>query len=464
MDTYGIEDLIQELGGYGRYQIFMTVFIHAYKAVSVFSMYAMTFAGAVPLWHCSDTDNSSVNEFDNKENETIRLKSCFLNGTACSTYRFDNKVNTIVSEWKLVCDLKWAPATATTLQMTGVLIGNLAAGQIADSIGRKPTFYLGISCSVASNLLAFFSVNWEMFAAARFLIGIATGLALTVQYTFACEFMLSKWRAAVMNIPSWEIFAAVYAGIAYLIRDWRYLHLVTAIIGSLFLPTWKLIPESVRWYSARGRADDAISVVRSIAKMNRQSVPELSVIHRVCKHEGERDIGTRSQKQYTILELLRHRDLLIITLKLSVLWLNFGYSFYAITFGVNNFSGDLFLNIFLVTIVELPAQLISFILNMRFGRRKANAFCLVVSGSTALAVGIVQVIDTPLRAVLTNVCALISKIGASAMFVPMAALSMELYPTVVSLLLIMTLPETKNMALRDKMEDKFKTEMKDLKR
>ncbi|KAK3598873.1 hypothetical protein CHS0354_008622, partial [Potamilus streckersoni] len=38
---------------------------------------------------------------------------------------------------------------------------------------------------------------------------------------------------------------------------------------------------------------------------------------------------------------------------------------------------------------------------------------------------------TPLRPVLTNVCALISKFGTKAMWVSVAALSMELYPTVV---------------------------------
>ncbi|KAK3598872.1 hypothetical protein CHS0354_008621 [Potamilus streckersoni] len=239
MDRYGIEDLIRELGGYGRYQILMTTIIHTYQAVQVFSMYAMTFAGAIPLWHCSDNVNSSVNVFNDNENETVRVKACFLNGTACSTYQFDHKVNTIVSEWKLVCDMKWAPATATTLQMTGVFIGNLAAGQIADFIGRKPTFYLGIAWNGASNLLAFFSVSWEMFAAARFLIGFAIGLIITVKYNLVCEFMLSKWRSTVLAIPSGPLFTGVYAGIAYCVRDWRHLHLITAILAFIFLPTWK---------------------------------------------------------------------------------------------------------------------------------------------------------------------------------------------------------------------------------
>jgi MFS family permease len=48
--------------------------------------------------------------------------------------------------------------------MGGVFVGPLGGGQLADVIGRKPTFYLTVLVMMVGNVSAIFSTSWMMFA------------------------------------------------------------------------------------------------------------------------------------------------------------------------------------------------------------------------------------------------------------------------------------------------------------
>ena len=122
--------------------------------------------------------------------------------------------------------------------MGGLLVGGLIAGQIADIIGRKPSYFLAIFLLVLFNLIAAFSTSWKMFAAIRFFIGIACGCYLSVFFILMAEFMPKKYRSLVMAIPAWPFWAAAFGGASYLIHDWKYLHITTAIATVPFMFTW----------------------------------------------------------------------------------------------------------------------------------------------------------------------------------------------------------------------------------
>jgi len=52
------------------------------------------------------------------------------------------------------------------------------------------------------------------------------------------EFVPSQWRARIIAVPAWAIAAAGFALVAYLLKDWKYIHLVTAATGLPFLFTY----------------------------------------------------------------------------------------------------------------------------------------------------------------------------------------------------------------------------------
>ena len=151
-------------------------------------------------------------------------------------------VNNVYPSWffqyDLLCGKAWVTQTITSIQMAGVLLGNLFCGQLADLIGRKPPLFLGAAAMVALNLLAAFSTSWLMFAIIRFFLGLAMGLDLTVQYNLVSEFTLARWRAWVVAVPSWVLEVALFALVAWLLKDWKYIHIFTACMGVPLLATW----------------------------------------------------------------------------------------------------------------------------------------------------------------------------------------------------------------------------------
>ena len=126
-----------------------------------------------------------------------------------------------------------------TIQMTGVLLGGLIVGQFADYFGRKPALYLSELFLMITNLASAFSVSWEMFAVLRFFVGLWAGFILTVELVWMYEFLSASKRAFVTGIPSWTLFAALFALICWLLHDWMYLHIATAAMAApVFLSWW----------------------------------------------------------------------------------------------------------------------------------------------------------------------------------------------------------------------------------
>ena len=114
--------------------------------------------------------------------------------------------------------------------MSGILIGSFLWGHICDAIGRKYTLYLGVGLLGLFNLICVFSVNWEMFAAMRFMIGVAaTGINTS---TVLFEFIRNKWRFWIGSIPVYSIFSGLLALFCWKVADWRYI-CVTAAVGSV---------------------------------------------------------------------------------------------------------------------------------------------------------------------------------------------------------------------------------------
>ena len=66
-------------------------------------------------------------------------------------------------------------ATIISVQMAGALIGATVGGLSGDYFGRKKTFYFSTLLHAVFNVIAAYSLNWQMFTATRFFIGILIG-------------------------------------------------------------------------------------------------------------------------------------------------------------------------------------------------------------------------------------------------------------------------------------------------
>ncbi|KAL4240698.1 hypothetical protein ACF0H5_001490 [Mactra antiquata] len=418
-----LEDIIRDLGGCGRFQWITAIIVQVSKSIASWSMLAMTFNGQEPDFMCSkgDMGNSSVNQsvFDNVCHAVNQTDNC-------DGYIFDDDMSTVVNEWNLVCDSKWIVAMITTIQMSGVLVGCFISGHLGDMIGRKPTFFLSLIILILFNIIAYFSINWQMYAAIRFIIGMGIGFFLTVQYNVMTEFTPTRWRAIIIAVPAWAMEAGIFALACWGLKDWKNIHLATAAIGLPFLLTTCFVQESSRWLLTKRKYDDAENVIKRIASINGKPAPNISkVIEEAKEHENE------TKTQYSVIDLFKTRHTIKLTLGLSFIWMTISYSYYGLTFGIQSLSGDLYLNMFLMNIIECPASFsIMYIVN-KFGRKYCCILFIMFTGICGIVVGVIQYVDTPHQGLITNIFAFASKMGIAVGWGCLIVYSTEIFPTVV---------------------------------
>ena len=141
-------------------------------------------------------------------------------------------------QWSLVCDTAWVPSAINSIQIGFILLGNFLSGHIADSFGRKIPLFLSLVVLIVANVVSSFSASWVMFMACRMVIGIGTGLFLTVRYNYMSEFSLARWRPWIIGAPSWAIEACLLPIVLYWLKDWRSIQIAIGIVGLPFLAMW----------------------------------------------------------------------------------------------------------------------------------------------------------------------------------------------------------------------------------
>ena len=100
----GPDEVIQELGGCGRFQVRVAVIIHLMNIVATWSMYAMVFVSASTKWRCRDDDSFLLDELNVSQdiNKTFGQVCHNRNGSSCSEFEFaTTDMHTIVTEVRI---------------------------------------------------------------------------------------------------------------------------------------------------------------------------------------------------------------------------------------------------------------------------------------------------------------------------------------------------------------------------
>ncbi|XP_046581229.1 solute carrier family 22 member 4-like [Haliotis rubra] len=289
------DEIIDGVGGMSKFQFLILFLFMGPRLVTSWGMLMMSFAGVTPqLWWC-------VNEMTSGASNYTGLKQCSVgdNGTSCS-FVYSTEKNTVVNEWDFVCDRAGIRLFITSVQMGGVLVGALLSGQSADVIGRKKTFYIALLLHGGFNLVAAFSVSWQMFIVLRFLIGAMVGSNLVVSYPYAMEFIGRSWRQVTSACPTWQIGSALFAMSCWLRPDC-------------------VAPESLRWLAVHGKLEDAEKVVDQMARYNNREKPANTAILLKKLSEVEKK-GQESDHKYNYLDIYRHWNICWKSLVIQVIW------------------------------------------------------------------------------------------------------------------------------------------------
>ncbi|KAL8592115.1 hypothetical protein ACOMHN_032585 [Nucella lapillus] len=428
-----LEKLLEYIGGHGPFQYFLWSVGFGSKACVAGVFLFMAFGGATPDFWCNSvsggngTDAIVEGKVKDVWNVSDRMyKACDVNGTTCPAFVFSEDMNTIVNTWSLVCDRKWVSSTITSLQMVGVLLGAVTAGQVGDMWGRRKTSIVMIIGQIVFSLANAFSPNWIFFIITRMGAGFSGGGYLVPYFALTLEFTGVGWRAFLGAIPAWPIGAGLMCLAAWLLHDWQLLDIAVAVFCVPFLIAWWFMPESVRWLLVHDRVEEAQAILQRAARWNGTRAPEEAVTRRLAAAELAK---ARRQRLYTFKDLFRTKAMVHRTCLLFFVWFSSGAVFYFLAFGAETLSGNLYVNIFLLSVVEVPAMFLAAYLSNKIGRRWTSFILYFGAGLCALTV--VILIHSGVTGTAVNAMVITSKLAMGGGWSAVLVFSAENYPTVV---------------------------------
>ena len=251
-------------------------------------------------------------------------------------------------------------------------------GRLADAnLGRKKSVVISCILTSATSFLTSFSSNLYIYAFLRFANGFArSGIGICC-LVLSTEVVGRKWRGQIGQY-GFVFFTIGFLSlplIAYLSRtSWRNVY---RIISILPLPYSLLIlffvSESPRWLLVRGRGGEALDVLNKFARLNgKQLPPNLRLVNpaRVLDPVG----AVSRRKSLWSTWWAAKRMVMVMVAGFGV-----GFVYYGVQLNVENLSLSLYLTAAINALMEIPAVFIgSFLLG--FSTRR-----LLFSGSIGLA-------------------------------------------------------------------------------
>ncbi len=158
----------------------------------------------------------------------------------------------------------------TSMVLIGAVLGAAFGGTPTDKLGRKPVIIvMAILFAVGSFLSAAATTVW-MLLAARFLLGIAIGVASMLTPLYLSEVAPADKRGMVVSLNQFCITLGILLSylVDYAFADvagtWRWMLGIGAVPGVMLGLGMAFLPESPRWLSAQGRTQDAANVLRRL--------------------------------------------------------------------------------------------------------------------------------------------------------------------------------------------------------
>ncbi|CAG7832514.1 unnamed protein product [Allacma fusca] len=343
--VHNIEDVFHKIGGFGRFQLFaLLTIIYPEMPAAVLAM-TPVFVGGIPKsWNCTeDINGSSI---------TSQLNSkdvCSCNGTLYGGE------DSIVSEWNLVCDYSWVSDFITSIQMGGMFIGALLGSQLADWIGRKQTLYLSCLLMLLGGAASSISPSPYVFAAARFLIGVNISTYMVMATIYPMEFFTPKYRSLSGTLGPWGEGVILLALLAYFFPSWRTLSWVTCLPMTLIFFTFPFMPESPRWLLQQGRVTEAKKVFDQISQWNGYEKVDNSTVEALAADLERQKKESTGQNRTAYLKIILNGKSLSKVMIFMGIWFSCSFIFYGVSFGAKSLSGDVYLNMVYVGIIDTLA-------------------------------------------------------------------------------------------------------------
>ncbi|XP_017787310.1 PREDICTED: organic cation transporter protein-like [Nicrophorus vespilloides] len=449
-ETIGIESIIAEVGNDGKYQRRFS-FLFNFLLALLASMPNQNFinALAIPDHWCfvpgREFTNYSLNEWKHLHLPKEIDSAGILGFSKCNMYNGSYHIQnveiikcqygweydktwyemTIPMQESWVCDDGLQVTNTFMFSKLGEVVGTFIFGQLADSIGRRPVFFMSVVIVVFGRMLLIFtSYSATLFFLAMCIGSSTSSTVLFSTYVTSMEISKrdSRARIAMIHCIGGTLGFCVLPLIMWLLNDWRYFMAATTLPCLLYVFSGKFLIESPRWLISKGNIKKCVKELNKIAKVNGTELPE-DASYLLTKVTGD------EEKVYGMFGLFSSWRLTKNTLLIISGWSTTSLIYYTLTFNVTNLEGNPFLNFFWQGMAEFPALFIGKYASDRYGRRWTN-----MASFLATIIGCIPILfiihDESQQLTVAAFCVFLKFCNAFAYYI-VNLQAMEIYPTCV---------------------------------
>lgn len=344
-----------------------------------------------------------------------------------------------VSEWGLFCDEKYKVGLVQSAFFVGSLIGAGLFGRLSDSsLGRKGVLSLACAGNAIFGFLTAMSPNFWVYLIFRLLTGITCGGVGLSSFVLATE-PVGPSRRGPVGMSAFYFYSlgiGLLSAVAYFSNSWRLLYIVTSTPSALYyLFVLSFLWESPRWFLVKGRVEEAMEVMRSIAAKNRKSIPAGVSL---ALDGDQKDATDGGESSGSLLDVFKSPVTRSRMIAMAWIWLACSMVYYGLNLNVGNLGTNLYVSVFLNGIAELPAYSLTAMMVDKFERRAMLIFLMLLSGVSCLLASltsvVVEIVGSNPKEVVSGVklaCSLVGIFGAAGMYNLVYVYTCELFPTVV---------------------------------
>uniref|UniRef100_A0AAA9T7U0 Major facilitator superfamily (MFS) profile domain-containing protein n=1 Tax=Bos taurus TaxID=9913 RepID=A0AAA9T7U0_BOVIN len=510
-----LEELLDKVGGLGKFQILQMALTFPFYMIVVCHSLLENFTAAVPGHHCwvHNLDNATVSDNDtgilspdvllrisipldsnfkpekcrrflHPQWQLLHLNGTFPNMTDLDTepcvdgWVFDHSLFsfTIVTEWDLVCDHQSQKSMVQSLFMAGMLVGSFIYGHLSDRFGRKLILRCCLLQLAISGICAAFAPTFLIYCLLRFWSGFVAWVRAQ-----------SKATVITLIACALSIGQMMLGGLAFVFREWRTLQLVVSVpffvfflssrerafsLTLLWEPGMKMwLVESARWLIITNKPDEGLKGLRIVAHRNGMKNAEATLNMEVSREE-EVVIGLEGRNKLILaFSLLRYTNPFLTRAHFGSNIFLFQVIFGALTISarclallVLNHMGCRLTQMLLMFLVGLSILANMFVpqemQTLRLTLASVGMGC-VAAAVASNSVHNSELMPTLLRAKASGLNMMASRCGAA--LAPLLMTVVVYLPTlpwiiygvclILAGLLILLLPETRNMPLLDTIQD-----------
>ncbi|XP_036361987.1 organic cation transporter protein-like [Octopus sinensis] len=443
------EEVIGTIGGCGLYQKLTLAFLFSATIMDglqigsmIFIVPDLNYRCAIPGYNNdtykiqSEIHEELINEYIPKsedEGEVVYEKCLIYSNTTengnrttqkCSSWVYD-KTNThtsITSQLNLVCDDAILARHTITIFFMGFLFAMVGCGILSDRFGRKKVIIVSLFLQGSSGIATAFIYNIYAIYVLRFLTAVGGAGSYIPSVVFASEVSSvdSRMKSSIAIQMVFTVGLLIISLLTYFVRTWRTLMVIISTPSLAFGVAYLcFLDESPRWLLNKKRTKDANIILSNIAKLNKTVLPQTEIVNISSSNNKRVEIW----KMFTIPQLLKR------TLILMLNWAIVSLVYYGLTLNIGKLYGNFYMNFFLNSVVEFPANILCILLLNRVGRKKMHASLMVLAGVACIA-GIFPVLygNKAHRWILTA-SSMLGRLFITSAFSIVYLYTLELYPT-----------------------------------